>query len=110
MASRKATASHRVRSGENTSALWGRGLEKPEEFHTYFVIPHGEQNGHYGRRMANKWGVATPPLWGFLIPQTTQLRSNDNVPLKRTLSGFRRERKCVPTHPSIDKMKFSGAC
>ena len=45
---------------KNSSALQGRWLEEPEGFF-HPVILQGEQNGHYGRRTANRRGV-TPLL------------------------------------------------
>ena len=56
---------------KNSSASQGRWPEEPEGFPMHFHIrmanrrvvmtPNGEQNGHYGRRMANKKAI-TPRM------------------------------------------------
>ena len=47
--------------GRNSSALQGRWPAGPEGFPAHAAIPHGAQDGHYGRRMAHKRVVT--PAW-----------------------------------------------
>ena len=89
---------------KNSSASQGRWPEGPEGFPMHFHIrmanrrvvttPNGEQNGHYGRRMANKKAI------------TPRMTNKRNLPTYQKYYFYQKTPKCCLSFPDFTRHFF----